>query len=146
MVGLMYLYKYMKIRGKIQTTVRFALPPISLPMLRPVFLCPGQLTVDGIATLVTNCGITDFCSESAEGWGALVQRVFFNDWFVVDFTVVFQEPLKNKDRRKQKSFADLYFYQYRLWPKNWFCQSYGTYDSSGNWATYDSYAIETCID
>lgn len=110
------------------------------------FLCPGQLTVDGIATLVTNCGITDFCSESAEGWGALVQRVFFNDWFVVDFTVVFQEPLKNKDRRKQKSFADLYFYQYRLWPKNWFCQSYGTYDSSGNWATYDSYAIETCID
>jgi len=42
----------MKIRGKIQTTVRFALPPISLPMLRPVFLCPGQLTVDGIATLV----------------------------------------------------------------------------------------------
>ena len=67
MVGLMYLYKNMKIRGKIQTTVRFALPPISLPMLRPVFLCPGQLTVDGIATLVTNCGITDFCSESAEG-------------------------------------------------------------------------------
>lgn len=67
MVGLMYLYKYMKIRGKIQTTVRFALPSISLPMLRPVFLCPGQLTVDGIATLVTNCGITDFCSESAEG-------------------------------------------------------------------------------
>jgi hypothetical protein len=63
----MYLYKNMKIRGKIQTTVRFALPPISLPMLRPVFLCPGQLTVDGIATLVTNCGITDFCSESAEG-------------------------------------------------------------------------------
>jgi hypothetical protein len=37
MVGLMYLYKNMKIRGKIQTTVRFALPPISLPMLRPVF-------------------------------------------------------------------------------------------------------------
>ena len=33
----MYLYKNMKIRGKIHTTVRFALPPISLPMLRPVF-------------------------------------------------------------------------------------------------------------
>ena len=61
---------------------------------------------------------------------------------------MFQEPLKNlKIGEMQKSFADSLFLSISTMAKKFdFAKCYGTYDSSGNWATYDSYAIETCID